>query len=64
MCLVKIDSNKRIHPRILAPKFKYQKFDKQNMTGKNILRKKVCGWWIIEHMGKVVGSSYGISGVW
>ena len=44
MCLVKIDSNKRIHPRILAPKFKYQRFDKQNMTGKNVLKKKVCEW--------------------
>ena len=34
MFLDKTDSNKRIHPRILAPKPKYQKLDQQNLTGK------------------------------
>ena len=35
MCLEKADSNKGIHPRKLAPKYKHQKLDKQKLTGKN-----------------------------
>ena len=34
MCNDKAKSNKRKHCRKLAPKLKYQKLDKQNLTGK------------------------------
>ena len=34
MCTDKTDSNKRMHPRKLGPKFKYQKLDKQKLTRK------------------------------
>ena len=40
MCLVNTDSYKRIHP--IQAKFKYQKLDQQKLTGKKILRKRVC----------------------
>ena len=34
MCIDKEESNKRIHPRKLAPKFKHQKLGKQKLNGK------------------------------
>ena len=39
MCIDRTKSNKRIHPRKLAPKRKYQKLDKLKLNGKKYFGK-------------------------